>query len=265
MQNQPGRRSVSERYDKQQVELEAEHHPAAVARRLNAPLRPSYLGDAVLGGIDGCVTTFAVVSGAIGAAFPGAVVVILGLANLVADGFSMAVSNYQGTKTAREQERRTAREEHRQIRLHPEGEREEIRQIFARKGFDGETLERVVETIAGDRDVWVDTMLKEEHGLQPRGATQPMRAGLTTFAAFLLAGILPLLPFLWPWALPGERFTVSAIIAALVFFGIGMARGTVLGRRPLRSGIETLLMGGGAAALAYGIAALLRGFVDGTA
>ena len=256
---------MSERDRGKRFELEAEHHPTEVARRLNDPLRPSYLGDAVLGGIDGCVTTFAVVSGAIGAAFPGSVVVILGLANLVADGFSMAVSNYQGTKTAREQVSRTACEEHRHIHLHPEGEREEIRQIFARKGFEGETLERVVDTIAGDRDVWVDTMLKEEHGLQPQGATQPMRAGLATFAAFLLAGFFPLLPFLWPWGLPAERFTLSALIAAVVFFGIGMARGTVLGRKPLRSGIETLLMGGGAAALAYVIAALLRGFVDGAA
>jgi VIT1/CCC1 family predicted Fe2+/Mn2+ transporter len=247
------------------ADLEADHHPVAVARRLDEEPRPSYLGDAVLGGIDGCVTTFAVVSGAIGAAFPGTVVVILGIANLVADGFSMAVSNYQGTKTAREEVARTAREERRHIRLHPEGEREEIRQIFARKGFDGPILERIVDTIAADREVWIDTMLKEEHGLQPRGATQPTRAGLATFAAFLLAGFLPLLPFLWPWTLPADRFALSAVIAALVFFGIGMARGSVLGRRPLRSGIETLLMGGGAAALAYVIAAVLRGFVDGAA
>lgn len=249
----------------QRAALEAEHHPVAVARRLDAAPRPSYVGDAVLGGIDGCVTTFAVVSGAIGAAFPGSVVVILGLANLVADGFSMAVSNYQGTKTAREEVARTAGEERRHIRLHPEGEREEIRQIFARKGFDGQVLEHIVETITADRDIWVDTMLKEEHALQPQGATQPMRAGLATFAAFLLAGFLPLLPFVWPWTLPADRFTLSALVAALVFFGIGMARGSLIGKRPMRSGIETLLMGGGAAALAYVIAAVLRGFVDGAA
>jgi VIT1/CCC1 family predicted Fe2+/Mn2+ transporter len=249
----------------QLAELEAEHHPVAVARRLDEAPRPSYLGDAVLGGIDGCVTTFAVVSGAIGAAFPGTVVVILGLANLVADGFSMAVSNYQGTKTAREEVARTAREERRHIHLHPAGEREEIRQIFARKGFDGQVLERIVDTIAADRDLWVDTMLKEEHGLQPQGGTNPTRAGLATFAAFLLAGFLPLLPFLWPWTLPADRFASSTAIAALVFFGIGMARGSVLGKRPLRSGIETLTMGGAAAALAYVIAAVLRGFVDGMA
>lgn len=256
---------MAERKDGEYLELAAEHRPDRIASRLDEPIRPSYLGDAVLGGIDGCVTTFAVVSGATGAAFPGSVVVILGLANLVADGFSMAVSNYQGTKTARQEVRRTAREERRQIRVHPEGEREEIRQIFARKGFEGEMLERVVETIAEDRDVWVDTMLKEEHGLQPQGAPQPMRAGLATFLAFALAGALPLVPFLWPWELPAERYTASAAIAALVFFAIGTVRGAVLRRGAVRSGVETLLMGGGAAAIAYGIAAFLRGFVNGAA
>ena len=249
--------------DPNSAELESAHRPEAIRARLDREPRASYLGDAVLGAIDGCVTTFAVVAGATGAAFPASVLVVLGLANLVADGFSMAVSNYQGTKTGRERLKRIAGEEMEHIRLHPEGEREEIRQIFARKGFAGETLEHIVETISRDREVWVDTMLKEEHGLQPQGAPNPLRAGLATFGAFLLAGFLPLLPFLSPWDIAGDRFLDSAALAAVVFFGIGMARGVVLGRRALYSGAETLLMGGSAAALAFLIAALLRGFAGG--
>lgn len=249
--------------DARRDQLAAEHGAGAIRTRLAGKPKRSYLGDAVLGGIDGCVTTFAVVAGATGAAFPGTVVVILGLANLVADGFSMAVSNYQGTKTEHESLARTMREENEEIRVYPEGEREEIRQIFARKGFSGETLERIVEVISADRDVWIDTMLKEEHGLQPDGA-DPMRAGVATFAAFIVAGLLPLLPFLSPWEIPIERFALSAAVTAVAFFGIGVARGMVLGRSRLRAGIETLLMGGGAAVLAFVIALLLRRLEAGT-
>lgn len=248
--------------DEKRAQLVEEHRPEAIRTRLEREPGASYLGDAVLGGIDGCVTTFAVIAGASGAGFPTTVVVILGLSNLVADGFSMAVSNYQGSKTAHEQVKHAARGEREQIRLHPEGEREEIRQIFARKGFAGETLERVVDTLARNRDVWVDTMLKEEHGLQPGGAGRPLRAGLATFGAFLLAGFVPLLPFLSTWELPVERFTVSAAIAAAVFFSIGVARGLTLGRRAVRAGFETLSMGGAAAALAYFTAQWLRGLTD---
>jgi VIT1/CCC1 family predicted Fe2+/Mn2+ transporter len=212
----------------------------------------------VLGAIDGCVTTFAVVAGASGAALPGAVVLILGFANLVADGFSMAVSNYQGTKTERESLERAVREEEEHIRLVPEGEREEIRQIFAAKGFGGDTLERIVEVISGKRDVWVDTMLAEERGLSRRGA-DPLRAAAATFAAFAVAGLIPLLPFLL--SLQIDRFTASAVITAAAFFAIGVARGLILGRPALRSGLGILAMGGAAAFLAFAAAFLLRGLV----
>ena len=235
--------------------LRAEHRPEAVRARLAGEPRRSYLGDAVLGAIDGCVTTFAVVAGATGAAFPGSVVVILGIANLVADGFSMAVANYQGTKTERESLARAAREEREHIRIVPEGEREEIRQIFARKGFSGRTLDDIVAVISKDPDLWVDTMLTEERGLQPKGA-DPMHAAAATFAAFAAAGLVPLLPYIAP--MPMDSFTLSAAVTAAAFFGIGVTRGLVLGRPALRAGLETLATGGAAAALAFAIAALLR-------
>jgi VIT1/CCC1 family predicted Fe2+/Mn2+ transporter len=238
--------------------LAAEHRPEAIRARLARAPRRSYLGDAVLGAIDGCVTTFAVVAGASGAALPGAVVVILGLANLVADGFSMAVSNYQGTKTERESLACARREEEEHIRLVPEGEREEIRQIFAAKGFGGETLERIVDVISAQRDVWVDTMLTEERGLTRRGA-DPLRAAAATFAAFAVAGLIPLAPFLL--SVQVDRFGASAAITAAAFLAIGVARGLVLRRPALRSGLGVLAMGGAAAALAFGAAFLLRGLV----
>jgi vacuolar iron transporter family protein len=224
---------------------------------LAARKRHGYMGDAVLGGIDGCVTTFAVVAGAVGAGFSVTVVIILGFANLVADGFSMAVSNYLNTKSQREAVEKARRMEHRHIDQIPEGEREEIRQIFERKGFQGEVLEKIVQVITSDRKLWVDTMLVEELGLQIEGP-QPVRAGLATFLAFGAVGLIPLLPFLVPGGiLAADRFLTSAIVTAFAFAGIGVVKASVLERPILRSGAETLLIGGGAAVLAYAIGLLL--------
>ena len=119
-------------------------------------------------------------------------IVVLGFANLLADGFSMAVSNYQGTKSQRQQVEEARRGEERQIEEIPEGEREEVRQIFAAKGFSGDTLEKVVDVITNDRGLWVDTMLAEELGLEVQGP-DPRRAALATFVAFILVGLVPLI------------------------------------------------------------------------
>ncbi|MGM0783554.1 MAG: VIT1/CCC1 transporter family protein [Pseudomonadota bacterium] len=231
-------------------ELEAEHHPEAVRHRLNAPQPVRTVPDAILGGIDGCVTTFAVVSGAFGAGFSATVALVLGAANLLADGFSMAVSNYESIQAQRDYIQGVREREHLHIDEVPEGEREEIRQIFRRKGLEGATLERVVEAITGNREVWVDTMLTEEHGLQTLGLS-PLRSALTTFLAFLVVGAMPLLPYTLPALGIAQQFFASLVVAGLMFFGIGMLKSLVYGQPVLKSGVRTLLMGGAAAGLAF--------------
>jgi VIT1/CCC1 family predicted Fe2+/Mn2+ transporter len=237
------------------------HTPAAIRERLEHGPSHSYLGDFVLGAIDGCVTTFAVVAGVAGAELAPAVVIILGLANLLADGFSMAASNFLGSKSDREMVERIRRTEETHIDLVPEAEREEIRQIFAGKGFDGGLLEKIVEVITRDRRRWVDTMITEEWGLQLE-APSPWKSGLATFTAFVLAGSVPLLPFVLPipWS-AGAAFAVSAAATGVTFVLVGVAKGYVVQRSPWWSGLETLLVGGGAAALAYGVGFWLRAIV----
>lgn len=239
------------------LDLQAGHTPDAVRARIGAVRSHSYLGDAVLGGIDGCVTTFAVVAGAVGGGFSSGVVIILGLANLVADGFSMAVSNYQSTKSVREEVDKQRREEELHIRHVPEGEREEIRQIFGSKGFEGDLLEKIVSVITADRELWVETMLTEEHGLQLNGP-QPLRAATATFFAFILVGLFPLVPFLSGILSPVESFITSAFAAGVAFFGVGLVKARLLERPVLRGGLETLLTGGAAASLAWVIGFWLR-------
>ncbi|MFT5327285.1 MAG: VIT1/CCC1 family predicted Fe2+/Mn2+ transporter, partial [Planctomycetaceae bacterium] len=135
--------------------LEHGHRPDEIRERLAAPYHHSYLRDFVYGAIDGTVTTFAVVSGVAGADLDVSIVIILGTANLVGDGFSMAAGNFLGTRTEQQVLERTQQMEEHHIDRNPDGEREEIRQIFAAKGFSGSDLERVVEVITADRQLWV--------------------------------------------------------------------------------------------------------------
>ena len=237
--------------------LKAEHQPHIIRSRLAIKARHGYLGDAVFGAIDGSVTTFAVVAGAMGGGLEHSVVVILGFANLIADGFSMAVGNYLSTKTDGERLEQARENELRHIAHFPEGEREEIRQIFARKGFSGETLEKVVEVISSDHRLWVDTMLHEELGLST-GIGDPWRAALCTFGAFLVFGAVPLASFLAPGLGESQQFTISIMLTAFAFAAIGITKARVLERPMWRSGLETLLTGGLAAGLAYVVGAWLR-------
>jgi len=231
-------------------ELRRQHRPDAIRRRLSRGPRSQHVSDAVLGGIDGCITTFAVVSGAVGAGFSSSVALILGFANLVADGFSMAVSNYESAKAQREfiEEVRRTEEEH--IDRIPEGERDEIRAIFQQKGLAGDTLEEIVRTISHDRRLWVETMLTEEHGLQKAGPN-PRKSALATMAAFLAVGAVPLTPLFSSALELHQQFVFSAALAGISFFSIGMLKSVVFAKPVLRSGLGTLLTGGAAAGLAY--------------
>jgi VIT1/CCC1 family predicted Fe2+/Mn2+ transporter len=232
-----------------------------VGERLDRRPSPSYLHDFIYGAIDGTVTTFAVVSGVAGADLGASVVIILGGANLVADGFSMAVSNYLGSRAERQRRELARHEEERQIRLVPEGEREEIRHIFAAKGFRGEDLERAVEVITSSPEVWADTMMTEELGY---GVTEPseVQAAVATLVAFLLVGFLPLAAFVYDLVAPGDleqAFTWSAAMTGIAFFAVGSLKSRYVEQSWWRAGLETLAVGGLAAVLAYVAGALLKG------
>lgn len=237
-----------------------DHTPEAIRKRLEGENRESLLGDGVLGAIDGIVTTFAVVAGAVGAGFSQIVIIVLGFANLLADGFSMAVSNYQATKSEQQQRERARRHEYEHIERVPEGEREEVRQIYRLKGFEGEALEHIVETITSDKDLWVETMVTEELGYGGSGP-RPAAAATATFVAFGVAGLLPLLPFLLPIT-EQTAIVASIAVAGACFLAVGVLKARHVGQPKWRSGLETLLMGGTAAALAWGVGAGLRHVFD---
>ena len=178
------------------ADLAAEHTPSAIRLRLDEGPARSYLRDFVFGAIDGTVTTFAIVSGVAGAELSSGVVIVLGMANLLGDGFSMAAGNFLAIRSEEQLRDRLRRIEEHHIATVPDGERNEIREIFRRKGFSETDVERLAQIITSNRRQWVETMMAEEHGLA-LGGPSPVLGGLATFVAFVAVGFVPLAPFVW--------------------------------------------------------------------
>jgi vacuolar iron transporter family protein len=242
------------------TQLQHGHTPEEIQERLAAPRGHSYLRDFVYGAIDGTVTTFAVVSGVAGAELDPSIVIILGAANLVGDGFSMAAGNFLGTRAEQQELERARQVEESHIDRFPDGEREEVRQLFAAKGFQGDDLERAVDVITSNRDQWVETMLTDEYGLSLNGP-DPLKAALATLVAFLLMGLIPLMPFITHYlsGSPSSPYALSTALTGLAFFLIGTAKSRFVDQSWISAGLESLLVGGSAAALAYLVGALLKG------
>lgn len=232
--------------------LEHGHEPHEIAGRIAETRSRSYLRDVIYGAIDGAVTTFAIVAGVVGAELPTRIIIALGIANVLADGFSMAAGNYSGTKAELDDARRLREIEERHIRLTPDGERAELREILSQKGLRDDVLDAAVDAIASDRKNWIDMMLVEEYGLSPVDP-HPLRAAQATFLAFLIAGMIPLMPYLFDFPTP---FTWSIWATALTFFSVGALKSVWSLASWWRSGFETLLIGGVAASIAYFVGTL---------
>ncbi|WP_170458264.1 VIT1/CCC1 transporter family protein [Ruegeria arenilitoris] len=230
------------------------HSQQEIADRIDAPPGRGFLRDVVYGGIDGSVTTLAIVAGVAGAGLSPFVIVALGLANVLADGFSMAAGNYSGTKAELDNIRRIRAIEERHIRLYPDGERGEVLEILSRKGLSGRVLEQATDAITADQDTWINLMIEGEYGL---GSVDPhpLKAAAATFAAFVVAGMVPLVPFLL--GVEGA-FPASVLMTLGVFFAIGAMKSRWSLAPWWRSGLETLAIGGAAAAIAYLVGSLFH-------
>jgi len=226
--------------------------------------RSQYLADAVLGATDGIITTFAIVAGAAGASLSPGIVIVMGFANLLADGFSMATGNYLGARSQQEYWLQERARESWEIEQLPDAEREEIRRIYRRKGFEGETLERIVGTITTNRERWVEEMMREELGIQEERIA-PLGSGLVTFTAFILAGFFPVFPCVLAFITPtpvASAFMLSVGITAMALFSIGVARRFMTRQPWWQSGLEFLGLGGLAAACAFFVGYILRGLIS---
>lgn len=230
------------------------HSSQEIAARIGAPPGRGVLRDAVYGAIDGTVTTFAIVAGVVGAGFSPIVIVALGLANVLADGFSMAAANYSGSKAEQDNIRRIRDIEEQHINKYPRGEWREVREILSQKGLSGQVLEEATNAVTADRENWIALMMEGEYGLGGIGP-HPLRSAIVTFLSFLLAGMVPLLPFVFGI---DRAFTVSASMTFASFFAIGALKSWWSLSSWWRSAAETLLIGGVAAAIAFGVGTLFN-------
>jgi len=258
-------KKAQEAYDKKDIELAKEAHKKEVIEKHfreeeHSEGRGQYLGEFVYGAIDGTVTTFAVVSGATGAALSPMIVIILGFANLIADGFSMACGNFLSEKAQKDYIDKERKREEWEIKNMPEGEIEEIRGIFKKKGFKGKDLKRAVEVVTSNDKVWVNTMMVDELGLLESSKSPWKTAGMTYFG-FLIIGIIPLLAYVLSYFIAFfEKYTFpTAVFMTFVALSIiGIIKRHVTKKNLLASVLETLFIGGAAAVIAYYIGFFLR-------
>lgn len=222
-----------------------------------------YLGEFVYGAIDGTITTFAVVAGAAGAALSPGIVIILGFANLLADGFSMAAGNFLSERTQRDFVEKERKREEWEIKNVPEGEIEEIREIFRKKGFKDKDLERAVEIITSNKKIWVDTMMADELGLL-ESQKSPWKTAANTYFGFLIIGIIPLLAYVLSYFLPffaQNTFKLAIVMTLVALIVIGVVKMFVTKKDLWKSIAETVFVGGAAAVIAYYIGFFLRWLV----
>lgn len=217
-----------------------------------------WIHDIVYGAHDGIVTTFAVVAGTAGAGLSPGIVIILGMANLLADAVSMGAGSFLSIRAERDQYRRLLKEELQEIENDPEIEREEVREAYAAKGFAGSDLERAVQIITRDKRVWAQTMMREEHGMIEESGRGAVLHGLATFLGFVFFGSVPLLPYFFNRS-GSDDFLLAIIGTGIALLLVGMTRSLVTRERIYRGAIEILVIGAVTASIAYGVGVALKG------
>ena len=233
----------------------------AAAKEAPGGAGSQYIGDLVYGGLDGIITTFAVVSGVAGAQLGTPIILILGLANLFADGFSMATGAYLSSKSEQEYYEREWQREAWEVEHFPEGERLELIEIYRNQGYSEENAQKLVEIQSRDPQRWVKAMMVNELRLLP-DERKPLLSGLATLLAFVIAGSIPMLIYLvglFAPISPDVAFPISIALSGLALFGLGAAKVVITRLNPFRSGVEMLIVGGLAAGVAYGVGTLLKG------
>jgi predicted membrane protein (TIGR00267 family) len=226
-----------------------------VHMRLDPHRRGAGISDIVLGGQDGLVNVLGVILGVAAATNSTRIVLVAGLAAAMAESVSMAAVAYTATNAQAEVYESERAREMRHIEKVPHLETDEIREIYKKKGFDGELLEKVVDTITANKDVWVAVMMAEEHNLAKIEKGHASRAAFVVGLSAIVGSIVPLIPFLF---VPVTRaMWASVIIAAATLFLMGAYKGHVTTGRLWRSGFELAAIGMAAAVVGYFVGALL--------
>lgn len=219
-------------------------------------VRGRWLADVVLGGQDGLVNVLGVVLGVAAASESTRLTLVAGLAAAVAESISMAAVAFTSRGAEADLYRAERQREYRHVERVPALERDEVRAIYERKGFSGELLEQVVDTITRNKDVWVDDMMTAEHRLSDVDAGSRARSAVIVGGSALLGSLLPLAPYLFFSNVAASWAAIGVGAAVLFAFGHYKARSTT--GNPARSGIELALIGVATALAGYAVGWALR-------
>ena len=212
----------------------------------NSVLRPI-----VFGGNDGLVSNLALVMGVAGASSANQLIVLAGVAGLLAGAFSMAVGEFISVQSQRELLEYQVAFQRKQVREAADQERAILARIYRERGFPEEETERIVEVIFEEPENAVRTMIFEEVGLDARSIGSPIAAALGSFLAFTLGAFIPLLPYLVSSGSTAFALSLGVSLAALALLGLGIG---LMTRRPLvYAAMRQVLLGGVAAAVTFGV------------
>jgi VIT1/CCC1 family predicted Fe2+/Mn2+ transporter len=216
----------------------------------------SGLSDFILGAQDGLVNVLGVVLGIAAATSDTRVVLVAGLATTFAESISMGAVAFTTTLADADLYQSEREREYRHIIEAPTLEKKEIRDIYEGKGFGGDLLDRIVDTITANKDVWVAVMMAEEHQLSPVDRGTAMKAAWVVGLSAVIGSLVPIVPFMF---LPvSVGMWMSVLVTAFVLFGIGFYKARVTVGKPMRSGLEMMLIGTVSAMAGYLVGVLLK-------
>ncbi len=225
----------------------------------------TYLKEIVYGGIDGIITTFAVVAGFSGAqsgipdpTLPTLTVLLFGFANLFADASSMGLGNFLSVRANQDVYRKEQKKERYEIEHNIELEKEETRMMLVEKGFAADQAEKLTAIYATNKDYWTEFMMKEELEMQNPLGEKPLVTAVITASSFMLFGLTPLIPYVLFKGLLGNEFVLSLIFTFGALILLGFLRWKVAKQGFLRSIGETVFIGSISAGVAYLVGTFFR-------
>lgn len=219
-----------------------------------------YLGEFVYGGIDGSVTTFAVVAGSAGGGLDTKVVLILGIANMLADGLSMGIGSYLSTKSSLQNFNRLKSEVHHDFKNNKSKTLSLLDGIYSRMGFGDKLKKEVIDTVSKNEDIAVDQILKHEHE-EVSEQSHPVWNGVMTYLAFVVVGFIPLFTYIFQDALnlgDDQLFPLSCLFTSIGFVLIGFLKSVLTEENIARAIVETLMLGGVAALVSFYVGDILE-------
>jgi VIT1/CCC1 family predicted Fe2+/Mn2+ transporter len=218
--------------------------------------RRNWLRDVILGGQDGLVNILGIILGVIAGGGSRAVLLAAGFAAAITESISMGAVGYTSSVSQRDYYQAERAREEAEVDTMPEAERQEIRDIYATKGFAGDLLDQVVDTITANRERWLATMMDEELHLQPVQSADILRSAVVITVATLVGHLIPILPFVWLDRTPSLILAIA--LSAVVLFGVGVYSAVTLVGNWRTSGLKMLVIGLGAAGVGFLIGSLFH-------